>query len=510
MRRHALIVALSIFTLTTASAFGQTLGAVLTAAGEVPPTTSPGFGNATVTFDSMRQNITVTVTVANLGSPITAAHIHPGAAGQANSPIIAFTPTASFVNGKLTGTFPVDAATATAMLQNPSNFYVNVHTQQFPSGAIRGQLSAATGTVFKFAADMRGSNETPPNSSTATGSALVTIDTANNTLTFEIATKGIANPTLAHIHPGAAGVAGSPLITFATSSAAFTNGRTSGTISIATLDAGQLNNLLTNPSVFYVNVHSSAFGGGEIRGQLVAANEYDLPVAAHAQGIGTVFVTDLRIFNPSYDTAANVLVEFFPSSVSNTNAANAITVNIPARGTAVLNDVTGPSGLNATATTGAIRVTSAESLVATSRIYSDQRALGKGTLGQFAPAQQFQNALRRGVMPQLSNTAAADGSRTNIGFFNPNTQTVTVRLELRDNSGNLMGSNTITLQPLSQQQNSIGTYFPSADVSNAANLTLSFDASAPIDAYASVVDTTSTDQIFVPGQTDVGIAASQQ
>src|SRR5438128_8083022 len=124
MRPHTLLVALSILILTPAAAFGQTLGAVLTAAGEVPPTTSPGFGNATVTFDSTRQNITVTITVANLGSPITAAHIHPGAAGQSNNPIIFFTPTASFVNGKLTGTFPVDSATATAMLQNPSNFYV--------------------------------------------------------------------------------------------------------------------------------------------------------------------------------------------------------------------------------------------------------------------------------------------------------------------------------------------------------------------------------------------------
>jgi hypothetical protein len=511
MRRHALIVALSILSLTTATAFGQTLGAVLTAAGEVPPTTSPGFGNATVVFDSTRQNIMVTVTVANLGSPITASHIHRGAARTNGPVLIAFTPLASFNNGTLTGTFPIDPAVVTAaeILQNPGNFYVNVHTQEFPNGAIRGQLSAATGTVFKFAADMRGSNETPPNSSTATGSALVTVDTSNNTLTFDIATTGIGNPTLAHIHPGAAGVAGNPLITFATSSAAFTNGRTSGTVSIATLDATQLNNLLTNPSAFYVNVHSSAFGGGEIRGQLVGANEYDLPVAGHAQGIGTVFVTDMRIFNPAYDTAANVLAEFFPSGVSNTNAANAITVNIPARGTAVLNDVTGPSGLNASVATGAIRVSSAESLVATSRIYSDQRALGKGTLGQFAPSQRFENALRRGVMPQLSNTAAADGSRTNIGFFNPNTQPVTVRLELRDNSGSLMGSNTILLPALWQEQKPIGLYFPSLDLSNAANLTLSFDASAPIDAYASVVDNTSTDQIFVPGQTDVGIAASQ-
>jgi hypothetical protein len=509
MRPHTLLVALSILTLVTAAAFGQTLGAVLTAAGEVPPTTSPGFGNATVTFDSTRQNISVTVTVANLGSPITAAHIHPGAAGQANNPIIGFTPSASFVNGKLTGTFPVPSATATAMLQNPSNFYVNVHTQQFPGGAIRGQLSAVSGTAIVYAADLRGSNETPPNSSTATGSAIVTIDTINNTLTWDVATKGIASPLFAHIHPGAAGVAGNPLITFAGSSSDFTNGRTNGAVSIASLDATQLNNLLTNPSAFYVNVHSSAFPGGEIRGQLTAANEYDVAVAGHVTGIGTVFVTDTRVFNPSYDTGANALLEFFAAGNGpNAIASSTITINVPARGTAVLDDVAGASGLNVTGT-GAIRVTSAEQLAGTSRIYSDQRAAGKGTFGQFVPAQPRANALRRGVMAQLSNTSAANGSRTNIGFFNPNTASVTVRLELRDNAGALVGSNTLTLQALSQQQNSIGTYFPGVDLSNAQNLTLSFDASAAIDAYASVIDSTSTDPIFVPAQQDAGVAASQ-
>ena len=511
MRRNILLVALSILSLTTAAAFGQTLGAVLTGAGEVPPTSTPGFGNATVTFDSARQNITVTITVANLGSPITASHIHEKAAGQqTGGVVIGFTPTASFVNGKLTGTFgPLDAGLVSRMLQNPSNFYVNVHTQQFGGGAIRGDLTAVSGTVITYAADLRGSNETPPNSSTATGSAIVTIDTINNTLTFDVATKGIVSPSFAHIHPGAAGVAGSPLITFAGSSSAFTNGRTSGTVSIASLDATQLNNLLTNPSAFYVNVHSSAFPGGEIRGQLTAANEYDVAVAGHVTGIGTVFVTDTRVFNPSYDTAANALLEFFPAgSGPNTIASSTITINIPPRGTAILDDVAGAAGLNVTGN-GAIRITSAEALASTSRIFSDQRSAGKGTFGQFVPAQPRANALRRGVMAQLSNTSAANGSRTNIGFFNPNTASVTVRLELRDNAGALVGSNTLTLQALSQQLNSIGTYFPGVDLSNAQNLTLSFDASAPIDAFGSVIDNTSTDPIFVPAQQDAGVAASQ-
>jgi len=141
MRRHALRVALSILSLTTATAFGQTLGAVLTAAGEVPPTTSPGFGNATVTFDSTRQNITVTVTVTNLGSPITAAHIHQGLAGQSGNVVIGFTPTFSFVNGKLTGTFPVDSALAALMLQMKFPHFSKTRKKRVQFGEIRGIMS---------------------------------------------------------------------------------------------------------------------------------------------------------------------------------------------------------------------------------------------------------------------------------------------------------------------------------------------------------------------------------
>src|SRR5713226_8060562 len=86
MRRLSLI-ALKILSLITTStvAFGQTLGAVLTGSQEVPPTTTPGFGNATVTFDSTRANITVTITVSNLGAAINNFHIHENPAGVAGS-----------------------------------------------------------------------------------------------------------------------------------------------------------------------------------------------------------------------------------------------------------------------------------------------------------------------------------------------------------------------------------------------------------------------------------------
>jgi CHRD domain len=512
MTRRIGLVAV-VLLLAAAVVQAQTYGAVMTGSQERPtPTTSSGWGNATVTFDSTRSNINVAISVKGLSSAITGAHIHEkGTGSDVGGIVVAFTPLASFTNGKLTGTFPIDSLVAGRLAANPGNFYMNVHTTVNPGGEIRGDLAVNSGQYIYYAGELRGSNETPPTSSTAVGAYFITIDTINKTLTWDVTTN-ISSPTLAHIHPGAAGVAGSPLITFASSASAFTNGRTSGTTSIAGLSDANFNGLIATPQNFYVNVHSTTNGGGEIRGQLAPAVESDLAVAGRVtNGLGQTFVTDARVFNPSYDTPVVALLEYFASGTSaNTTATATKIVDIPARGTAVLNDVAGSSGFNITGT-GAVRVSSASSLVATSRIFLDLRPSGKGTFGQFVPSVKRANGLRRGVMTQLSNQSdLSSGSRTNIGFFNPNPTAVTVRLELRGADGTLLGQNTLTLQALSQQQSSIAGYFSGiVDLSNAQNLTLSIDASAPVDAYASVVDNVATDQIFVGAQEDVGVAASQ-
>jgi hypothetical protein len=514
VRRLTLLIVLAITLLTTASAFGQTLGAVLTGSQETPPNNTPGFGNATVTFDSTRTNITVTITVANLGSPINNFHIHQGAAGVAGGVVVDLINLGGvFNNGTMTGTFPIAAATAQAMLQNPNLFYVNVHTNQFPGGAIRGQLAFVSGGPVTYASELRPSNEVPPNSSPSFGSSLVTLDLFNNNITWEVTTSGIVSPTLSHIHRGVAGVSGPVIINFALNASQIPGGRTFGSGSIAAQQASAFlaSDLVALGSAstavgYYVNVHSSAFPAGEIRGQLVPANEYDIPVIGHINGSGTTFVTDVRVFNPSYTSNAAALLEFFPATSSSANASATMTLNIAPRATAVLDDIAGTSGFNVVGTLGALRVTSATQLVATSRIFADNRSSGKGTFGEFIPAQPRANGLRRGVMTQLSNTT---GFRTQLGFFNPNPNTVTLRLELRDKDGNLLGQPTVNLGPTSQQQNAIGNYFPGVDLGNAPNLTLSFDASAPVFAYAGVNDNASTDPIFVAAQPDSGTLTNQ-
>ncbi|MEA2165102.1 MAG: trimeric autotransporter adhesin [Thermoanaerobaculia bacterium] len=523
MRRILIIIALTVLSLVASTALGQTLGAVLTGSQEVPPTTTPGFGNATVTFDSTRANITVTITAANLGAAINNFHIHKQVAGVAGAVVVDLIGQGGvFTNGTMTVTTPISATTAQEMLQNPANFYVNVHTTQFPGGAIRGQLAYVSGGPINYAAELRPANEVPPNPSASFGSSLVTLDLVNNTIAWEADGSGIGNATVSHIHRGSSTVSGPVIINFALSSTAIPGGRTNGSATIASQQSG---NFLASDLValgsastangYYVNIHSSAFGGGEMRGQLVPANEYDIPVAGRVtNGLGQTFVTDVRVFNPSYTASATALIEYLTGGAT---AAAATVVNLAPRGTAVLDDIGGSALLNVNGSVGALRVSSATQLAVTSRIYADLRATGKGTLGQFVPAQNRAAALRRGVLPQLSNHAdLSSGFRTNVGFFNPSSGssgvagsgTVTVRLELRDGAGTLVGQNTIVLQPLSQQQNSIGTYFPGVDLSNAANLTLSFDAGAPVFAYAAVNDNVSADSICVIAQPDSGIAAN--
>lgn len=503
MRSRTPLLALAILSILATPLLGQTLGATLTGSQEVPPRAVPGFGNATVTFDATRTNLLITITVTNLGSPINNFHIHEAPAGV-NGPIVVdiIALGGTFTNGTMTGTFPVSGNVAQRMLQNPSNFYVNVHTQQFPGGAVRGQLAFVTGGPVTYAAELRGSNENPPVTTGAFGSAFVTFDPINNTVTWEVNTTGIANPSLAHIHRGAAGVNGPIVVDFATSAAQIPGGRTSGTRSVANLSQTDRENLLNAPGGFYVNVHSSAHPTGELRGQLVPANEYDIPIAGRITSFGQTFATDVRVFNPSYTASVTALLEYFTSGLlPNTNANVSTVVNIAPRGTAAIDDVA--TALNVAGTTGALRVSSASQLAVTSRTYNDQRAAGHGTLGQLVAGQPRSSALRRGVMLQLSNP------RANTGFFNPNTSMVTVRLELRDNSGTLLGQNTVFLEPLTQQQNAIGTYFPGLDISNAANLTMSFDASAPIFVYTGVNDSASGGMTYVPAQPDPGVAASQ-
>ena len=98
-----------------------------------------GFGTAMVMIPADGE-LCFGIAVSGLSKP-TMAHIHTGRAGTNGAIVVMLTqpkagnPSAS--SGCLTG---IDQMLLDDIRANPTNFYVNVHTGQFPSGAIRGQL----------------------------------------------------------------------------------------------------------------------------------------------------------------------------------------------------------------------------------------------------------------------------------------------------------------------------------------------------------------------------------
>ncbi len=96
-----------------------------------------------MTFKPGSGEICWDIKVSNITLPSVGTHIHEGAKGVAGPVVVPFT--APDANGVAAGCATPDAALMTRIMQNSENFYVNVHTSDFPAGAIRGQIMMAAG-----------------------------------------------------------------------------------------------------------------------------------------------------------------------------------------------------------------------------------------------------------------------------------------------------------------------------------------------------------------------------
>lgn len=114
----------------------DSLRAVLTGDAGVPDPGDPdGSGTATVSLDPAENTVCYEIAVENIAEP-GAAHIHSGAAGTAGPPVVDF----NVPENGLSGCVDADNATILAILESPSDYYVNVHNQEYGAGALRGQL----------------------------------------------------------------------------------------------------------------------------------------------------------------------------------------------------------------------------------------------------------------------------------------------------------------------------------------------------------------------------------
>ncbi|MGE5095140.1 MAG: CHRD domain-containing protein [Betaproteobacteria bacterium] len=223
--------------------------ATLTGSQEVPATGSTATGTGRWVFDPDTNTLSGTETVSGMNA--TVSHFHAGAAGATAPVAIPFT------GGPTTWTLaPTKLTDTQAAALLAGNFYANAHSAANPSGEIRGQVYLPTKCTT-----LSGAQESPPNSSGATGSACVGVNPDTKAVAGRIETQGIEG-TVAHIHQGPVGQV-SPVIVPMTQ----TSPGVWTTAANAAFTDAQLIAFITGGT--YVNVHSAALPVGEIRGQLV-------------------------------------------------------------------------------------------------------------------------------------------------------------------------------------------------------------------------------------------------
>ncbi|MCD7444381.1 CHRD domain-containing protein [Streptomyces lincolnensis] len=131
------------------------LAASLRGANEVPVAGGPAVGDrdgAALQFVKVGgDKVSVAVKWAGTGRP-TALHIHEGVRGANGGIKVDFTDLLGKSKRKsVTGTVKVaDAALLDRLKANPTSFYANLHTAEFPGGAVRGQLHKVTVAAFDF------------------------------------------------------------------------------------------------------------------------------------------------------------------------------------------------------------------------------------------------------------------------------------------------------------------------------------------------------------------------
>lgn len=114
----------------------------------------------------------------------------------------------------------------------------------------------------KLTATLSGAAEVPgPGDADGKGTAELRVNPGQGSVCYSVTYSGIDTPSAAHIHTGAAGVAGGVVVPLKVGAGGAIEG-------CAGVTREQAMALIQSPETFYVNLHNAAFPGGAIRGQL--------------------------------------------------------------------------------------------------------------------------------------------------------------------------------------------------------------------------------------------------
>ena len=104
-------------------------------------------------------------------------------------------------------------------------------------------------------------NQVPPTASSGSGAALVTLNSGQSEVCWDISVGDLTSPViLAHIHQGGAGTNGPVVVDFMEP--------VNGLNGCVPADPALIKDIRKHPADYYVNFHTTTFPGGEVRGQL--------------------------------------------------------------------------------------------------------------------------------------------------------------------------------------------------------------------------------------------------
>jgi hypothetical protein len=260
--------------LTATSARAVFLAATLSGRNEVPAADPDG--SAVEVLRIQGDQVCFATRWAGINAPV-AHHIHAGAAGV-NGPVnvlffgTALPATLRAVAGCVT---VANAALLASITGQPQNFYVNIHTADFPGGAVRGQLHRLRHSVDlrgfvhgRLVARGTGAQEVPA-AGDVDGRLLAFVTAARTQVRFAVAWTNIATPVAGHIHAGARGVGGPVVVPFFAGALPPSLVAAAGVVD--GVDAVLIGQINRRPSQYYVNLHNADFPAGAVRGQLSRA-----------------------------------------------------------------------------------------------------------------------------------------------------------------------------------------------------------------------------------------------
>ena len=223
--------------------------ALLDAKQEVPANLSTGSGWVTATIDPFANIINYYIFYEGLSGAVVNAHFHGNALHGVGSGVKAAIP---FGPSPMIGTVAYAQDDEPALLSG--RMYVNLHTAANPGGEVRGQFVPTIVPIDR-------TQEVPPTAATTSAAfAMVAVDELNNTLSYDERVIALsAAQTAAHIHGYTVPGLNSGVV----------HAQAVGAQVINSWIYGAVNEDNVRNGLTYFNIHTTAFPGGEIRGQLL-------------------------------------------------------------------------------------------------------------------------------------------------------------------------------------------------------------------------------------------------